>query len=162
MKPKPIIPILALAAAVAIGGWYVWHKNGGADPAAAFALSGNVDVHQVELAFRVGGRISQLQANEGDRVRQGQVLAQLDPAPVQNDVAAATAAVAVAKAQLRKTVHGFRVEEVAQARAAVLQLQVALTNAQVTARRLHDLAKDKLVTQQQLDDADARDRKSVV
>jgi len=31
---------------LAAGGWYYWRERSASDPLAAFALSGNVDVHQ--------------------------------------------------------------------------------------------------------------------
>ena len=43
-------------------------------------LYGNVDIRQVELGFRVGGRIVGMAFNEGERVPAGAVLATLDAA----------------------------------------------------------------------------------
>lgn len=159
MKQRLAI-VLVIVLVLIAGAWYYWRQRNDSDPLAAFALSGNVDVHQVELAFRVTGRISQLKVNEGDRLKQGDLLAQLDRAPFENDVAAATAEVAGAQAQLDKTTRGYRVEEIAQARAAVRQREADLTNARVTAQRLQDLFAKALVTHQQIDDADARVRES--
>jgi HlyD family secretion protein len=141
-------------------GWYLWRQHGAADPNAALTLSGNVDVHQVELAFRVTGRIADMQAQEGDKVAAGATLAQLDRVPFETDLAAARADVDQAQAQLTKTQRGFRVEEIAQARDAVAQRQADLTNAQVTERRQQALVAAGLVTHQQIDDAEARVRGS--
>ena len=135
---------------------WLWRQHGAKDPNAAFALSGNVDVHQVELAFRVSGRISAVKVQEGDKVSAGQVLAELDPVPFRTDVASAKADVAQAQAQLDKTRRGFRVEEVAQARAAVAQRAADLENARVTLQRQEQLVASGLVTHQQIDDAQAR------
>ena len=41
-------------------------------------LYGNVDIRQVDLAFRVGGRIAAVLVDEGDAVTPGQPLARLD------------------------------------------------------------------------------------
>jgi HlyD family secretion protein len=146
---------LALLLPAALGG-YFWQRHRADDPDAALALSGNVDVHQVELAFRVTGRIAQLQAQEGDRVRTGQVLAQLDRVPFETDVAAAQADAQQAQAQLQKLRHGYRVEEIAQARASVAQRAADLANARVTLKRQQELVAAGLVTHQQIDDAKAR------
>src|SRR5882724_2444436 len=54
----------ALALLLAALGWYLWRAHGADDPNAALSLSGNVDVHQVELAFRVTGRISEMSVEE--------------------------------------------------------------------------------------------------
>jgi len=52
-------------------------------------LHGNVDIRQVDLGFRVAGRIQAIPLDEGARVAEGAVLAQLDPAPLQDQLDAA-------------------------------------------------------------------------
>ncbi|MBV8308606.1 MAG: efflux RND transporter periplasmic adaptor subunit, partial [Gammaproteobacteria bacterium] len=137
-------------------GLFLWRQRGASDPNAAFSLSGNVDVHQVELAFRVSGRIATMKMQEGDRVSTSQVLAELDPVPFQTDVDSAQADLAQAAAQLQKTQRGFRVEEIAQARANVAQRTADLENARVTLQRQQQLVAAGLATHQQIDDAQAR------
>ena len=155
-RPRLLVGALALIAALAVVGTYLWRQRGANDPNGAFTLSGNVDVHQVELAFRVSGRISAVKVQEGDKVSEGQVLAELDPVPFQTDVDSAKADLAQAQAQLDKTRRGFRVEEVAQARATVAQRAADLENARVTLQRQQQLVAAGLVTHQQIDDAQAR------
>ena len=155
-RPRLLVGALALIAALAVVGTYLWRQRGANDPNGAFSLSGNVDVHQVELAFRVSGRISAEKVQDGDKVSAGQVLAGLDPVPFQSDVDSAKADLAQAQAQLDKTRRGFRVEEVAQARATVAQREADLENARVTLQRQEQLVASGLVTHQQIDDAQAR------
>lgn len=159
MKQRIFI-VAALVLLLAAGGWYLWRQRTASDPLAAFTVSGNVDVHQVELAFRVTGRVAALKVQEGDTVQPGDILGQLDRVPLENDLAAAQADVATAQAQLNKLTRGYRVEEIAQARATVQQREADLTNARVTAKRLQELFKKMLVTHQQIDDAEARVRES--
>ena len=151
-----LLVALAIIAGLVALGIFLWRQHGAMDPNGAFTLSGNVDVHQVELGFRVSGRISAVKAQEGDKVSAGQVLAELDPVPFQTDVDSARAELAQAQAQLDKTRRGFRVEEVAQARATVAQRTADLENARVTLRRQEQLVAAGLVTHQQIDDAQAR------
>jgi len=153
---RVLLAALVLVLVLAGFGTYLWRQHGASDPGAAFSLSGNVDVHQVELAFRVSGRISAVKVQEGDKVSADQVLAQLDPVPFQTDVDSAKADLAQAQAQLDKTRRGFRIEEVAQARANVAQRAADLENAQITLRRQQQLVASGLVTHQQIDDAEAR------
>jgi HlyD family secretion protein len=153
---RVLLGALILIALLAALGTYLWRQRGANDPNAAFTLSGNVDVHQVELAFRVSGRISAVKVQEGDKVSAAQVLAELDPVPFQTDVDSAKADLAQAQAQLDKTRRGFRVEEVAQARATVAQRTADLENARVTLQRQEQLVASGLVTHQQIDDAQAR------
>jgi HlyD family secretion protein len=158
MNRRRILIFAAVVVVLTIGGVYVWRKHAASDPAAAFWLSGNVDVHQVELAFRVSGRIAQLTVDEGDVVQAGAPVAQLDRVPFENDFAVAQAQVAQARAELSKTTHGYRVEEIAQASAALRQREADSLNARVTLERLQDLVAKSLVTKQQVDDAQARVR----
>ena len=153
---RVLLAALVLVLVLAGFGTYLWRQHGANDPGAAFSLSGNVDVHQVELAFRVSGRISAVKVQEGDKVSADQVLAQLDPVPFQTDMDSAKADLAQAQAQLDKTRRGFRVEEVEQARANVAQRAADLENAQITLRRQQQLVASGLVTHQQIDDAEAR------
>jgi HlyD family secretion protein len=153
---------VAAAAALVIAAlaWYLWRQHSADDPNAALSLSGNVDVHQVELAFRVSGRIADLKVQEGARVSTGETLGTLDRVPFETDVAAAQADVNQARAQLEKTERGYRVEEIAQARASVAQREADLANARVTLRRQQDLVAAGLVTHQQIDDAESRVQQS--
>jgi len=153
---RALLGTLAVIAVLAALATYLWRQHGANDPDAALSLSGNVDVHQVELGFRVSGRISAVKVQEGDKVSAGQVLAELDPVPFGTDVDSAQADLAQAQAQLDKTRRGFRVEEVAQARATVAQREADLENARVTLKRQEQLVAAGLVTHQQIDDAQMR------
>jgi membrane fusion protein YbhG len=155
------VVIIAVVVVAAVGGGvYYWKQRAAKDPQAAFNMWGNVDVHQVELAFRVSGRIAKLDVDEGDQVTPGKELAQLDRVPFETDVAAATAQVAMAQAQFDKATHGYRTEEIAQAAAAVRQREADLENAKVTDERLRGLFPQGAVTRQDMDNADARVRES--
>ena len=156
MKRRRIAAGAAVLLVLAVLGGYLWRQRDANDPGAAFSLSGNVDVHQVELAFRVTGRISALQVQEGDKVRAGQTLGQLDRVPFDTDVASARADMEQAQAQLAKTRRGYRIEEIAQARATVAQRAADLENARITLQRQQQLVAAGLVTHQQIDDAQAR------
>lgn len=83
----------------------------------ALRLQGNVDVREVEMAFRVGGRISQVLVDEGDRVREGDLLAVIDAAPMQDRVSQAEAEIASAQANLARLENGNRAQDIAAAQA---------------------------------------------
>lgn len=63
-------------------------------------LYGNVDIRDVNLAFRVSGRLKELKVDEGDNVHQGELIARLDPAPYIREVNSAKATVDQQKAAL--------------------------------------------------------------
>ena len=68
--------LVLLGAAVALGGLAVFILP--TRPADDFRIYGNVELRQISLAFENGGRVTEMLAEEGDRVRAGQVLARQD------------------------------------------------------------------------------------
>jgi len=95
----------------------------------ALTLNGNIDIREVELGFRVGGRIKSIAVDEGMKVRAGQLLASLDTTSLDARVHEADAQVAQAQAQLAKLQAGNRRQDIAQARARVTAAQAAADNA---------------------------------
>src|SRR5207249_4660905 len=98
-------------------------------------LYGNVDVRTVDLDFRVGGRIDRLLADEGERVRAGQLLAALNAASIEARVNEASAQVEQARAQLEKLQVGNRRQDIGQARARVAAAAAIARNAERDYRR---------------------------
>jgi HlyD family secretion protein len=52
-----------------------WWQHSASD---SLKLYGNIELTQVDMAFKISGKLSRLEVNEGDAVRQGMVLARLD------------------------------------------------------------------------------------
>ena len=69
----------------------------------ALVLYGNVDIRDVNLSFRVSGRLMTLKVDEGDEVKKGELIARLDADPYERLVNAAKAAVSQQKAGLAYT-----------------------------------------------------------
>lgn len=63
-------------------------------------LYGNVDVRQVDLGFRVNGRVSLMPFQEGDRVSQGELMGVLDKQPYADQVKIAQATIESIKTNL--------------------------------------------------------------
>ncbi len=72
---KPIIIILALAA-VGVAAW-VYHEKG-KTPDDRIVVSGNIELTEVNIAFKTAGRLIERTVDEGDAVKKGQVIARLD------------------------------------------------------------------------------------
>lgn len=99
-------------------------------------LQGNVDIREVEMAFRVNGRIAAIGVEEGQKVKAGQLLATLDTATLDSRIGQADAQLQQAEAQLAKLRNGNRAQDIAQARARVAAAAAVLRNAeQDVARR---------------------------
>ncbi|HEX7819208.1 MAG TPA: HlyD family efflux transporter periplasmic adaptor subunit [Sphingobium sp.] len=95
--------------------------GGGGDD--GLKLYGNVDVREVDMAFRVPGRIADIAVEEGQKVREGQPLATLDTATLDARDKEAEARVAQARAELAKLMNGSRIQDVGQASARVAAAQ---------------------------------------
>ena len=64
-------------------------------------LYGNVDVRQVDLGFRVFGRVLDMPYQEGDTIKEGMLLAHLDKQPYLDEMAQAKANVVSAEVSLK-------------------------------------------------------------
>ncbi|HSZ90336.1 MAG TPA: HlyD family efflux transporter periplasmic adaptor subunit [Acetobacteraceae bacterium] len=140
--------------AVAVIGGIVWlavqRLTATAPPG---TLYGNVEIRQVDLSFNAEGTVLAMPKNEGDRVRQGEMIAELDPATYQSAADLAAARRDAAKAQLDVLVAGTRPEDVDQARANLAAAQASLANGEATFERQKSLTASNASTKQLLDDA---------
>lgn len=105
-------------------------------------LSGNVDVRQVSLAFEQTGRITELRAQEGDAVKAGDLLGQLDTVTLKLQAEQAKAQVEVQQQNLRRLRNGSRPEEIAQAAARLASAQAEARRAADDLARLRGIASD--------------------
>ena len=118
MKKLLIISVIILAAVA--GGYFLFWSGGGKDTALAVQnkivvptrgdlrvsinSTGKVEpVKTVEVKSKASGEIVELKFEEGDYVRQGDLLCKIDPEQVQFDYDKAAADLAVAKASLQTT-----------------------------------------------------------
>ncbi|MGE4263189.1 MAG: secretion protein HlyD [Desulfovibrio sp.] len=145
---------IALLAGVLAAGLIVWLVvRNGADKGQGLKLYGNVDIREVELSFRVPGRLAEVRVDEGDPVKAGDVLAVLDAQRYRDVLAKAVGDRDVAAANMAKFHAGSRLEEVAQARATVAQYEAQVENAVRVARRREELLKSGAISAQERDDA---------
>jgi HlyD family secretion protein len=119
-------------------------------------LYGNVDLRQVQLSFNNSERIAAVLVQEGDRVKQGQLLARLDIARLEPQLAQAEAQSAAQLQVLKRLRSGSRPEEIAQARANLQSAQADLANARQQYDRWRSAAEmsaGRAVRQQDVDNA---------
>ena len=156
MKRAPIAAgVIALVAAAGIFAWKAREPSNGA----ALRLYGNVDIREVDLAFRQPGRVLEMTRDEGDRVAAGERLGALDGQPFRDALAVADASVAIAEAELAKLRAGLRPQEITQARQALKQAQALAMDAEANFSRQHELLASGASSQRTVDAArTARDR----
>jgi RND family efflux transporter MFP subunit len=84
---------------------------------ASVAASGSVEANVTALtAFQVGGRVARVYAEEGQFVKQGQLLAELDCSDYRNAYEAAVGHATAAEATALQAINGVRAQELEQAR----------------------------------------------
>lgn len=156
-----VIIIVAIAAAAAAAGYGWLHRNH--EPNGPLVLYGNVDIRQVELAFRQPGRLVAMAFEEGDMVKAGAVMAEIDAQPYRDALAAAEAEVQGARAELEKLRRGSRPQEIAEAEASVRRAKAVLRNAEVDFKRQAALGANGSASQRIVDAARAaRDQAKAV
>lgn len=146
-----LVALLLIAGAAGGGAWYAFEHRKKDD--GRLVLQGNVDVRQVNLAFKVEGRIETLGVDEGDTVKPGQVLATLDQRYFEDELRLARARRDNQKAALERLEHGSRPEEIAEARASLAERQAALENARLVLQRREALMQKGSVTREEYDNA---------
>jgi HlyD family secretion protein len=150
---KKIIVVVIILFAILGFGWF-YHKSHSARES-VLTLYGNVDIREVNLGFRVAGKLSNLVYDEGHKVKAGEVIAKLDDEPFRNQVASATAQAKslMERLKLRKT--GNRPQEIAQARALVREREVTAANAKRLFQRSENTLAIKGISAQDRDNAES-------
>ena len=105
-----------------------------------FAYSGTLQTESARVGSTIGGRVTGIFASDGQRVKAGQVLVELDASGQQAALAAARSQVAQARAALADLLAGPRPEEVARALAAEASAKAVFDK---TPQELH-VARDNL------------------
>jgi HlyD family secretion protein len=151
-----VLIVLVLVAGAAAGGYYHFYYEQERKPSDRLALYGNVDIRQVHLAFHANGRILRILVEEGDTVKKGQLVAELDPVRYEANLARAKAEVAAQEQILARMLAGTRRQEIAEARAKLAAAQATLRDQTNLHRRNQDLYQRKAISSQTMDTIQAQ------
>lgn len=158
-KKSKIVILCVCVCALSACAFFVWRELN--KPASdILTLYGNVDIRQVDLGFRVGGRIARVLVDEGDKVEPGQPMAILDKDILSQQRDEAEAKRDTQKANLARLERGYRTEEIAQARASVAAASATAENAAINLRRVQSMRSTNAISQRTLDDARAADQEA--
>ncbi len=152
MKPavRRVI-VVAVVAAVGAALWAAFGRDRVRDH--ALSASGTVEATEARVGFQAPGRIETIGAREGDAVKAGAVLAELDRAETEARRQQASAQAAAARALLRELERGSRPEEIAQGRAALAGAAERVRDAQRDLDRTKTLFEGGAVSREALDKA---------
>lgn len=125
MFRKIILPVVILFAILAAYTAYLRYRQ--VHQTDTLTLFGNVDVRQVDLGFRVPGRVNEVLFEEGDLVEAGALVGTLDKQPYE--------------------------DQYKQAKANAESIKASLENAGVLLKRRQELISDGSVAQEEVDNA---------
>src|SRR5712691_9601077 len=137
---KKVIRIVVLLAVVG-GGAYWWWRSAEAGSGSRIQVSGNLELTQVDLSFKVAGKLTELNVREGEWVKKGTVIAKLDSAQLEQQRSRDQAAVAGAQSQLQQLQTSIEYQkatiesDVAVRRAELAQAQARLDELLAGSRR---------------------------
>lgn len=117
------------------------------------AAPGRVEAasEEVRVSSELSGRLKAVNVEEGDRVRRGQVLAEIQNDDYHARVREAEAELAEREAELRRTVNGARTQERSEAAAAMQAAEAVLNNAKREAERRRGLADRSMISREEAD-----------
>ncbi len=121
------ISVLCLLITLVIAALVIYYQYEEAEKKDHLLLYGNVDIRQVDISFRVSGKLKSLYFEEGDFVPRGKLVAELDKEPYE--------------------------DEIRQASAAATSIQASLDNAERVLKRRLELIPQGSVSQEDVDNA---------
>lgn len=145
------ITLLALAAFVLAA-----CSRSGAPRAGELVLSGNFEVDDAQLGFKTPGRVIERTVREGDRVQSGQLIARLDDAEQQSQLALRRAELAAAEAQLAELEAGSRPQEIAAAAATLRSAEADRDRVRLDFARQEELRKKQVISDRDFETAHAQ------
>ena len=174
-KPSSRIVGLVLTGLIGVGGVVVYsfvsnrpqQRNSKAqtvpvkvqDLHVSISTSGTVvPVQEVNLSPKAAGQLAKLYVDQGDRVKQGQVIAQMDDRNIQAQLRQQQANLALAEATLAEAVAGSRREEIAQVQAQVKAAQAQANLTQSRNVRYQQLFQQGAISRDQLQEVLTNER----
>jgi HlyD family secretion protein len=166
--PKKLLLAIAVFIAVVAAGYLYFFSatktisaatvkvdNGpGASVGTVLTVSGYVVAHhKIDVGAKVMGRVAWIGVEKGDRVQQGQVLVRLEDQEFRAQVNEAQANVAAAQARVDQLRSGSRPQEKLKDKAAVLQAEANLRNAEAEYERMAQLYPAGVVSKSEVDRA---------
>jgi HlyD family secretion protein len=149
---KRLVIILGVVVVLCVAAWFIY-QHFTATSEHILTLQGNIDIRQVNVGFRVTGRVKEMKLEEGDVVHAGDLIGTLDDVPYLDQVNLAEAQVAQEQANYSKMMNGYRPEEIEQAKAQLAQAKANYQNALRYFERQDALQQSHVISKSDYDNA---------
>src|SRR5260370_4494370 len=158
---KQRIPLLIVLAALIAASVYLYPQfTKQVKPQNELVLSGNIEVHESLVSFKVQGRNVELRVEEGQSIQAGELLARLDNDDYKQRVLTDDANVRVRQSNLALTLAGTREQEIKAAQQTMLDAQADMQQKKLDYDRAQRLFKEDVISAQDRDLADTALKRS--
>ncbi len=141
-----LVLVLIVIAAVLVNRFVFKPKT---DDLNRIQVSGNIEVTDAEVSFKIGGRVEQRLVDEGQMVTLGETVALLDRSDLQAEVAMRQAELLAAQASLAELEAGSRPLEIEVAKARVASVKAERERSESDFHRAERLAKTQVIAEEQ-------------
>ena len=148
LLPAVVIAVLAIAVWFAYPAWFGADAENG-----PLSVSGNFEATETVLSFKIPGRTTELNFQEGEWVEKGQLLAKLDDEDQRQQAALDRANLRVAQAQLHLAEAGARPQQIEAADQTVREIEAELAQRELDLQRAETLYQRDAASQQSVDSA---------
>jgi HlyD family secretion protein len=131
------------------------HRND-AGQKGELVLSGNIEVVDAQVSFKTPGRMTQRLVSEGDLVKAGQLIAQLDDTEQKEELAARRAELTAAEAAVAELEAGSRPQEIASAVASVHSAEADRDRARIDFGRQKELLQNAVISPRDFETSEAQ------
>src|SRR6202045_1457478 len=147
-RRRRVVAFALILIAAGAGAYVLWARG------EAAPIVGVVRTTQIRVAPEVGGQLATIKVHKGDRVRAGDVVAELSAIELTASVGQAQAALGAATADRNNVYAGVRAEQVASLAAEIAKAKSRLEYAEQQVNRTAYLARSDTASQQALDQAE--------
>jgi HlyD family secretion protein len=149
-----LITVVLLSVLGGTAHWW-WKYNNDQNQQTALTLYGNVDIREVNLAFKISERIETMHVREGERISAGALVAELEDERLRLAVERAEAQANAQQQVVARLQAGTRPQKIKKARADVEAALADYKIASITCKRVTNLARKELASQEDADRAKA-------
>lgn len=150
MNKRKIIPVIVILMVLAFVGYnklkaYRYSASG------IIKVSGNIEITDAELGFKIAGKIAKRLVSEGESIKENQPVAILDSSDLEREKALREAEVKLAESQLAELDAGSRPEEIAQAAGVVKSVEAESQKLKSDLARQTELYKRKVISDREFE-----------